>query len=155
MKAPIMRKFCLSLICLSAPLSAEPFEDITALDAQVAAITKAAAPIDRRLKLARCPEGVMIDPPALDAVALRCKSLGWRIRVALLQVEKAETVPSVIIRRGDAVELISSGSGFEVSTQGTAVEDGRLGKGIRVKSLTAAGIIVGTVTAEGKVIISR
>jgi flagellar basal body P-ring formation protein FlgA len=145
----------LPTLLLSAPLSAQQFEDVAALDVQVAAVAEAAQPIDRRLKLARCPENVAIDPPALGAVALRCKSLGWRIRVPLVPSVKAETTSEIIIRRGDGVEVISSGNGFEVSTSGTAMEDGSLGKAIRVKSSTAATITLGTVTAAGTVQINR
>lgn len=155
MKAPLMQKYLLPFALLAAPLSAQQFEDVAALDAQVAAVTAAAQPVDRRLRLARCPEGVTVDPPALGAVALRCKSLGWRIRVPLAQAAQTETAPEIVIRRGDVVELISSGDGFEVSTQGTAIEDGHAGKGIRVKSPTTAGIIAGTVTAAGVVQIKR
>jgi flagellar basal body P-ring formation protein FlgA len=150
-----MKHLILPLAVLAAPLNAQQFEDIAALDVQVAAVAEAAQPIDRRLKLARCPESVAVDPPALGAVALRCKSLGWRIRVPLVQTTKAEAASEIIIRRGDAVELISSGDGFEVSTRGTAIEDGRLGKAIRVKSSTAASITLGTVTAAGTVQINR
>jgi flagellar basal body P-ring formation protein FlgA len=145
----------LPIALIAAPLSAQQFEDVAALDAQVATVAEAAQPIDRRLKLARCPENVAIDPPALGSVALRCKSLGWRIRVPLVRVTKAETASDIIIRRGDAVELISSGDGFEVSTRGTAIEDGSIGKAIRVKSSTAASITLGTVTAAGTVQMNR
>ena len=131
-----MKHLILPIVLLASPLHAQQFEDVAALDVQVAAVAEAAQPIDRRLKLARCPENVAIDPPALGAVALRCKSLGWRIRVPLVRVTKAESPSDIIIRRGDAVEVISSGNGFEVSTSGTAMEDGSLGKGIRVKSST-------------------
>jgi flagellar basal body P-ring formation protein FlgA len=150
-----MKYLILPITFLAAPLSAQQFEDVAALDVQVAAVAEAAQPIDRRLKLARCPESVAIDPPALGAVALRCKSLGWRIRVPLVRVTKAEAASDIIIRRGDAVELISSGDGFEVSTRGTAIEDGSVGKAIRVKSSTAASITLGTVTAAGTVQMNR
>jgi flagellar basal body P-ring formation protein FlgA len=150
-----MKHIVLPIALLAAPLHAQQFEDVAALDVQVAAVAEAAQPIDRRLKLARCPESVAIDPPALGAVALRCKSLGWRIRVPLVQSAKAEAASDIIIRRGDAVELISSGDGFEVSTRGTAIEDGSVGKAIRVKSSTAASITLGTVTAAGTVQMNR
>lgn len=150
-----MKHLILPFFLIAAPLSAQQFEDVAALDVQVAAVAEAAQPIDRRLKLARCPEKVAIDPPTLGAVALRCKSLGWRIRVPLVQPVKAETASEIIIRRGDAVEVISSGKGFEVSTSGTAMEDGSLGKGIRVKSSTGTTTTLGTVTAAGTVQINR
>jgi flagellar basal body P-ring formation protein FlgA len=150
-----MKHLTLPLALFAAPLNAQQFEDIAALDAIVATVAEAAQPIDRRLKLGRCPENVAIDPPALGAVALRCKSLGWRIRVPLVQSAKAETASEIIIRRGDAVEVISGGNGFEVSTSGTAIEDGRLGKAIRVKSSTGTATTLGTVTAAGTVRMNR
>lgn len=150
-----MRLFVLPLALLAAPLHAQQFEDVAALDAQVATVAEAAQPIDRRLKLARCPEAVTVDPPALGAVAVRCVPLGWRIRVPLVQSAKAEAASEIIIRRGDAVELISSGDGFEVSSRGTAIEDGRIGKAIRVKSPTGPLAITGIVTAGGAVRINR
>jgi flagellar basal body P-ring formation protein FlgA len=150
-----MKHLILSLTLFAAPLSAQQFEDLATLDALVATVAEAAQPIDRRLKLARCPESVAIDPPALGAVAVRCKSLGWRIRVPIIQAANAEAASEILIRRGDGVEMISSGDGFEVSTRGTAIEDGRLGKAIRVKSSTAASITLGTVTAAGTVQINR
>jgi flagellar basal body P-ring formation protein FlgA len=150
-----VKHLLLPIALLTTPLSAQQFEDIPALYVQVAAVAEAAQPIDRRLKLAQCPESVVIDPPALGAVALRCKSLGWRIRVPLVQSTKGESPLEIIIRRGDAVELISGGDGFEVSTRGTAMEDGRVGKGIRVKSSTAAAVTLGTVTAACTVQMNR
>jgi flagellar basal body P-ring formation protein FlgA len=154
-KPILMKHLILPLALLAAPLSAQQFEDVAALDAQVATVAEAAQPIDRRLKLARCPESVAIDPPTLGAVALRCKSLGWRIRVPLVQTTQAEAASEIIIRRGDGVEVISSGNGFEVSTSGTAMEDGSLGKGIRVKSSTGTATTLGTITSAGTVQINR
>jgi flagellar basal body P-ring formation protein FlgA len=150
-----MRLLTLPLALLAAPLHAQAFEDVAALDAQVAAVTKGARAIDPRVRLARCPEAVTVDPPALGAVAVRCVPLGWRIRVPLVEAAKAHTPAEIIIRRGDGVEVISSGNGFEVSTSGTAMEDGSLGKGIRVKSSTGTTTTLGTVTAAGTVQINR
>lgn len=150
-----MRLLILPLALFAAPLYAQAFEDVAALDAQVAAVAESARAIDPRVRLARCPEAVTVDPPALGAVAVRCVPLGWRIRVPLVEVTKAETPAEIIIRRGDAVELISSGDGFEVSARGTAIEDGRIGKTIRVKSPTGPSAITGIATASGAVQINR
>ncbi|MEK6638121.1 MAG: flagella basal body P-ring formation protein FlgA [Pseudomonadota bacterium] len=139
----------------STALFAQQFEDVSALDALVAATVEGARPIDQRLKLAHCPEGAAIDPPALGAVAVRCKSLGWRIRVPLILASTTSNAPEIIIRRGDPIELVSGGAGFEVSRQTVAMEDGSIGKSIRVKSLTEASVYIGKVTAAGSVQISR
>jgi flagellar basal body P-ring formation protein FlgA len=138
------------------------YEDIAALDDQVASfITRSAqgkgssiVPIDRRLKLARCPQTPVIDPPALGAVAVRCLALGWRIRVGL--VEQTQTFSAVsdnaiAVRRGDAVELIIGGDGFDVSASGVALDDGAVGKSIRVKMPTGKNPLTAMVRGAGAV----
>jgi flagella basal body P-ring formation protein FlgA len=73
------------------------------------------APVDRRLKLAACPK-VAADPPAMNAITVRCPALGWRLRVPLARSEATSVAaaPSSsaapVVRRGDVVEL-QAGSG--------------------------------------------
>lgn len=148
-----------------APAHAQQFEDLNALDEQVAAVlqggSQTAQPIDRRLKLSRCPEPIAIDSSNKDAVALRCNAIGWRIRVPLAsaarsepkivmaeQVNPAET-GEILVRRGETVEIIIRGSDFEVVTSGVATEDGSKGKRVRVKSSTGAAPLGATVVAQG------
>jgi flagellar basal body P-ring formation protein FlgA len=148
-----MTRLILALLLTSAPLAAQTFEDIKALDAYVATSAPGAQPIDPRLKLARCPEAIIVDPPALGAVAVRCPALGWRIRVTLAAEAKAEVAN--VIRRGDPVDLVSSGNGFEVSTRAVALEDAAPGRPVRVKSLTTAAISVGIAIGPGNVSAGR
>lgn len=163
MKLAISTSFA-ALLWLS-PAQAQQFEDLVALDAQVSAVLQGssttAQPIDRRLKLARCPEPIAIDSGAADSVALRCNAIGWRIRVPLANVARsgAKTVNAVqvkplesgdiLVRRGETVEIIVKGEGFEVVSSGVAVDDGAKGKRIRVKSSTGGPSLGGTVVAEG------
>jgi flagella basal body P-ring formation protein FlgA len=143
------------LFALSAPVAAAPFQNLDALESRLINALGAgvgepgglAGPIDRRMKLATCPQPVAIDPPALGAVALRCPALGWRIRVPLQRLQGASgggTAASYsamapmkaepVVRRGDPVDLIADTGGFSVSVTATAQEDGAPGARIRVKT---------------------
>lgn len=134
-----------------AALAAAPapqFEDLAALD-QIAAEAAGGAtrPIDRRIRLARCAEPVIADPPALGAVALRCASRGWRLRVVVVAAARTENV----VRRGDAVELAAGSDGFSVTTQAIALDDGGIGQPVRVKTSTGAAPVSARVTGAGAV----
>lgn len=149
-----MTRLRYAILFAATPLAAQSFEDVRALDAQVAAVAGDALPIDPRLKLARCPEAVVIDPPVLGAIAVRCPALGWRIRVTR-RVTEAPAAKAITIRRGDPVDLVSHGEGFEVSTRAIAMEDAAIGQPVRVKSLTTAVISVGIAMAPGNVSAGR
>jgi flagellar basal body P-ring formation protein FlgA len=148
------------------PAWAQQFQDHTAIDAAIVAATGVATggnggavgPVDRRLKLVNCPVALQADPPAMGAIAIRCLPLGWRIRVPLLASQSPPRVAEmaeILVKRGENVELRASGPGFEVSSTVIAMEDGALGKGIRVKSLTSIVPIVATVAGPALVQISR
>lgn len=163
-----------------AATDAAGFEDLAklegrvigALDADIGTPGGPVTHIDRRLKLQPCPETVAIDPPALGAVALRCESLGWRIRVPLVKSPNAQAVANAtavgntspaaiyqpsqpttppLIKRGDPVQLIAGDGGFTVSTTAVAQEDGRLGGRIRVKPSDKGQIVIGMVEDSGRV----
>lgn len=154
------RRLALIAACLPAPVLAEPVQDIAALEARLLTALDAGigepggpmAPIDRRLKLAACPRPVIIDPPALGAVALRCPAVGWRIRVPLARVATAIAVKAApLIRRGDPVEIVAETETFSVSSEAIAQEDGARGDRIRVKTDPKAPLIYGEVVDMGLV----
>jgi len=142
---------------------AQGFEDLAALDRKVAAALGAglgesggpARPIDKRLKLAECPQPAIVDPPAMGAVIVRCEPLGWRIRVALTRTSggyyQAEEKAEPIIRKGDQVQLTAIGGTFSVSTLAVAEQDGAPGDRIRVRSETKKGAVIGMVMPDGRV----
>jgi flagellar basal body P-ring formation protein FlgA len=141
-------------IAAAAQSQAPQFQDIAALDQQVAAVAKA-QPIDPRLKLAHCPQPIILEPEQMGALTVRCMPLGWRIRVPVLQAAIAAQSAETLVRRGETVEMVSSGEGYEVSTSAVALEDGSLGAAIRVKSPTGGLVSVVTVTARGLVSIAH
>jgi flagellar basal body P-ring formation protein FlgA len=159
----------MAVLAFPSSLHAQSFEDITALDEQIAASLGAASggsamPIDRRLKLARCPQVPVIDPPVLGAIAIRCLPLGWRIRVAITPLKHdatqdnasiaASIAAPIVVQKGDAVELTISGDSFDVSASAIALDDGATGKSIRVKTLTSRNPVTAVVKGAGAVQIS-
>ena len=175
--------FALLLLMAGTPACAATdaagFEDLAKLEGRVigaldADIGQPGGPVthlDRRLKLQPCPQTVTIDPPALGAVALRCESLGWRIRMPLVKSANAQAVANAtaigsttravyqpaqpatppLIKRGDPVQLVAGNGGFTVSTAAIAQEDGRLGGRIRVKPDDRGQIVIGMVEDSGRV----
>lgn len=143
----------LMTLALASPAWAQQFQDLNALDAQVAAALpgESVAAADRRLKLARCTEPLAIDAGMVGSVTVRCNALGWRIRLPIAGASATsvkEAAAEVLIHRGQQVELVFKGEGYELSTSGTAMEDGSAGKSIRVKTLTGNTPIHGTVVSS-------
>ena len=127
---------------------------VAALDADIGTPGGPVAPIDRRLKLARCPLPATIDPPALGAVAIRCEAIGWRIRVPLQHVATAAAAPvkaAPVVRKGDPVQLSVDSGSFSVTTEAVAQEDGAPGDRIRVKSDPKAPVMIAEVVDAGQV----
>lgn len=156
----IFRQAAAGLLLMGSAAAAQPFQDVAALDAQVeaalgAAIGEpggAAAPVDRRLKLAACPGPVSIGAPAMGAVAVRCAELGWRIRVPLVRVRTAAVEePEPIVRKGDQVELRAASGSFSVSTVAIAEEDGAIGDRIRVRTDRRSPALTGMIGPDGSV----
>jgi flagella basal body P-ring formation protein FlgA len=153
-----------ALLLIGTAAHGRGFEDLDALDRKVATTLGAgigdpggpARPIDKRLKLASCPQPAIVDAPAMGAVLVRCEPLGWRIRVALSRpaggyAQAAAERAEPIIRKGDQVELTASTGSFSVSTVAIAEQDGAPGDRIRVRSEGKKGAVIGMVTADGRV----
>lgn len=152
-----------ALLLAAVPAAANPFQDLDAIEVQLQAALGAAigqpggpaGPIDRRLKLAACPQPLSVEPPALGAVAVRCPAIGWRIRVPLVRQEIAAPAEIVrqepVVRRGELVEIVARARGFSVSTQGTAQADGIPGARIRVKTDGKSPLILAEVVGPGEV----
>lgn len=158
------------MIFLLALAAAGPaFEDLAKLEARLVGALDAgigqpggpAQPIDRRLKLVRCPEPATIDPPALGAVALRCEAIGWRIRVPLDRSAQVQSVAvpmraTPVVKRGDPVEVRAEGAAFSVVGSAVADEDGAPGARIRVRTertrppFVAEVIDIGLVRVAGR-----
>jgi flagella basal body P-ring formation protein FlgA len=169
---PIFRRFALFVLLLIAPLPAlaQAFENLEMLDNRVAAALGAnigepggaTTPIDRRLRLQACPQPVEIGEPMAGAVAVRCVSLGWRIRVSIVASAETRQMAAAsapvrqeraepVVRRGDQVELVAIAAGFTVSTLATADQDGAAGDRIRVRTQRRSAPVIGQVLPDGRV----
>jgi flagella basal body P-ring formation protein FlgA len=162
----IRRATAIALLLAASPAAAQGFENLDRLEGDLIAQLGAgigepggpAAGIDRRLKLAACPNRPEFGAPAMNAVAIRCAATGWRIRVPLTRgdsvsgVAAAATAPVVL--RGDAVSVVASGRGFTVSQAGVAQENGAPGARIRVRMDPRKPPIFAEVIAQGEVRIS-
>lgn len=118
------------------------------------------APIDRRMRLAACPAGVRIDPPAMNAVSVRCTAAGWRLRVPLTHQALPVTgsrqnlsgqTANADVRRGDPVQLVAQGNAFQVSIDATAMEDANIGGRVRVSTGSKGSTMFAEVVDVGKV----
>jgi len=150
------------------------FENLDRLDSLVAMTVGAGlgqpggpvAPVDRRLRLAACPEMPEVTGPAFGAAIVQCKAVGWRIRVPLqpggaeasmgtarpAAYGRTATPPArkqVIIKRGDPVQLVAGGAAFTVSRQMVADEDGAAGDLIRVRNDSKSDPVLAQVMENG------
>ncbi len=148
----IFRRAMFAAILFPAAANAGAFQD---LDAVNASATQAAGgiirPVDRRLKLAACPDVLVADPPALGAVIVRCPALGWRLRVLTdSSAAPAENSP-IVIKRGDPVSVNFVAPGFSVTTNGIAESEARIGERVRVRVEQKANPVMGEAIDAGSV----
>ena len=148
----------LAVLLSSAATAGSSYQDLDALDARIRASIPAsgtAIPIDRRIKLAPCPDEPEISGPVAGAVAVRCLALGWKIRVAVMDASAAGTIAApLLVHRGDAIEIVAQGPGYSVTSVGTALEEGPAGASIRVKIPTSPSPLAAVVARAGVASIS-
>lgn len=135
-----------SLALLATTLS--PFEDLDALDRKIGAIALA-QPIDRRLKLPRCPAPIAIETFGARGLSVSCPVVGWRIFVATAPMSTPSQGPADI-RKGDVVSLQVPGDGFIISTSATALDDARSGQMLRLKIARETAVISAEATGAGQ-----
>ncbi len=147
---PIFRHLALFAAAFPTLADASPWQNLDALDAQVArelaATGEMARPIDRRLKLAACQAAVVIERAGPGAVAIRCPAPNWRIRVLLLGEPPAtlSAAPApIVVRRGDPVTIIVRSNGFTASAQGTALADARAGERVGARIEGQKSVVAG------------
>lgn len=139
----------------SAGAQAQAIQDLNEIDVLVAATMGAGigepggarAPVDRRLKLKACPVALEVTGPDLGAAAVRCPTLGWRIRVPLdLAAEREQAVAArpgqgrapagqgvEAVKRGEPILLTVDRPMFSLSRVMIADKDGRVGEVIPVR----------------------
>lgn len=143
----------------SAQQATEDWQTIDALTQAVAgAMGRTATPIDRRIKLARCPEQAQVTAVDAQTLAVRCPSLGWRLRVPLTgpagaaptAAGFAAPASAPVIRRGDNVRVTIETDSFEVAYSAIATQDGRVGDTIALRGNDSKSLLSATVTGPGR-----
>lgn len=167
--------FLLLVVAMTGAVPAvaqQKFENLDRLDSLVAMTVGAnigqpggpVAAVDRRLRLAACPQTPSVDGPVFGAAVIKCDPLGWRIRVPLTPgganmtspasarvVARAPVSRDIIVKKGDPVELQAGGSAFTVSRVMVADEDGAAGQMIRVREDKKAPVVIAQVLEMGVV----
>lgn len=160
------RLACLTACALAAPIAAqaqqgsEDWQTIDALTSMVAtAMGRTATPIDRRIKLARCPEQASVTAIDAQTLAVRCASLGWRLRVPMtVAADAAPTTANFarpasgapVIRRGDNVRVTIETESYSISYAAIATQDGRVGETIALRGNDTKSMLSATVTGPGR-----
>ena len=155
------------LLAVTIPVEAqqghEDWQRIDALTTMVAqAMGRSATPIDRRIKLARCPEQATVTAIDGQALAVRCPSLGWRLRVPMtgpaagsadaapMAVAPAKPSGAPAIRRGDNVRVTIETDSYSISYAAIATQDGRVGETIALRGNDAKSMLSATVVGPGR-----
>lgn len=157
----------LGLASVSPAAAQQGFQNLDQIDSLVATTVGAGigqpggalSAVDRRLRLAACPNIPSIEGPVFGAAMVRCDKLGWRIRVPLAlapaapaPVRAAPVVAqprNILIKKGDPVQLVAGNAAFTVSRQMIADEDGAVGDMIRVREDRNAPAVAGRIEADG------
>lgn len=161
MARPLFAALLLSASPTSA--NAQAVEDLDRLDVRIEALTGAApgqpggaiAPVDRRLKLAACPQPASIEWAGSDALAVRCAAIGWRLRVGVAAAGGRQAKAELSVHRGDTVEVSVAGDAFDVTTTALALDDGAVGASVRLKMGATGTQSSAIVTGPGTVSFSR
>ncbi len=150
-----------AIIAQSAAAQSEASADLDQIDREVAAFTGAAigtsggarAPVDRRMRLARCAAALQLSPYGIrqDSVSVQCPG-SWRIFVPLSRGTEAGGGAD-LVGRGDRVSIVLEGRGFSVTQSGEAMEAGGEGDWIRIKPPGASEPIRAKVVSPGRVTI--
>ncbi len=130
---------------IAAPLLAQSYADLAAVDRMVAEFTGApqgspggaALPVDRRLRLTPCRTALFARwyGTRQDTVEVSCPVPGgWKLYVLLTVTSNtASAAAAPVVMRGDAVTITVSGEGFAVTQNGEALESGAVGTWIKVR----------------------
>lgn len=130
-------------LAAALPAFAEGFHDPSGIDRDVAQFTGAPTgsaggarlPVDRRLKLSRCPMPLALEwyGSTGQTVLVRCPIAGgWRLFVPIAGLPAGAT-PEPVVTRGEVVAIVIQGRGFTVTHQGEALEAGAVDEWIRVR----------------------
>ncbi|MEW4466459.1 flagella basal body P-ring formation protein FlgA [Parasphingorhabdus sp. JC815] len=157
-------RFAIPIMSLFAMGAASPFEDSAALDRQVAAhlgaqigdAGGARAPIDTKLRLKRCSNGVRFSDTKNNAVMVSCPELGWRIFVPVRRSQaglsnQSERADEFVVFRNQPLTLVVKRPSFSISYGVVAQKNGRIGDYIPVRANRKSKELMARVSGSGEV----
>jgi flagellar basal body P-ring formation protein FlgA len=132
---------------LYVPVKVETLRTVLALRSPLRRGTLIAAEaLDRvRVDTARLTRGFYTDPAAVVGHRLRRSAAAGTVLTPALVEEPP------VIRRGQRVSLLSSGTGIAVRAPGEALADARIGQRVRVKNLSSGKVVEGVARDAGAV----
>jgi len=144
-------------------LQADRFIDSRAIDAAVRAFTGqptgevggARVPADRRLKLAACDAPLETSWHGRTQSTVKVECIGpepWRIFIATRPRPEASEA-ATIVKRGDPITVMIRGRGFTVQQAGEALENGRVGEWIGVRTARKADPVRARIERPGLAVI--
>ena len=137
--------FATGLLAAAFPAAANAPMDPAAIDRAVMEFTGsgigqpggARLPVDRRMRLNPCGTPLQLEwyGKSRDSVQVHCPDAGWRIYVAVAQVQQAGDpgTSEIVVSRGETVSIVVEGGGFSLSRQAVAMEEGSIGSWIKVR----------------------
>lgn len=157
-------RFAVPVLSLLSMGAASSFEDTAHLDRQVGAYLNAnigeaggaRTPIDRKLKLKRCPTSVQMSHTNRNSVVVSCPSSGWRIFVPLsVSLSSGNRFSSnkeeLVVRRNQPLLLVVKRPSFSISYSVVAQKNGRIGDYIPVRSGRKSKTLIARVSGNGQV----
>ncbi|MEO0906002.1 MAG: flagella basal body P-ring formation protein FlgA [Pseudomonadota bacterium] len=127
--------------------------------AEIGEIGGARLPADRRLRLAACatPLTTAWHGRGRSSVKVECAGpQSWRIFIATRPDQQAAQTAMTdvkVVNRGDPITVVVRGSGFSVQHSAEAMEDGRVGEWIAVRTVRGATPIRARIERPGLAII--
>ena len=144
------------LLAAPAPAQTNGLHDVKALAADVGRFAGAAARLDPRLVVPRCPSPAMSWARA-DVVRVDCAGPAWTLYVPVAAATGSQSPLSArarpAIRRGEKVMVEAAGAGFAVAMEAEAERDA---DGNRIALKTNAGRrFTARIEDSGKVVLPR
>ncbi len=169
----------------SASAAPRALQNLAQLEQAIASFTAAqtgsagglARPLDRRLRLAACPDAPQLSiGPMHSHIIISCPALGWRFTAPLAQPSETMVLATAggipiraaasarpqsggaeppLVRKGDVVTLIVPGEGFSLTQKVTADDHGRIGDAIRVRASVKAAPIRAIIISADTVSLSQ
>lgn len=132
--------------------SAEAVAGAASLKQRADAFSGMVVALDPRLPVPACPDGIGIAwrSDARTSLVAQCVATGWTlvIPVASAKAAAAGRAPT-IVRRGQPVQVVTTGRGFRVSAEGVAERGGRAGERVVVRNLRSGRRMAADIGADG------